>query len=281
MKKSNMSTNLIQVIKKLYDKATSAVLFNVSIGDWFLTADGVWLGCLLSPTLFSIFLERIMTDALEDHKSTVSIGGRPVTNLHFADDIGGVAERKKSWQNWLSILTKRFLAWDAVQDSTDDSSIEKVEMSLEWQEHFSQFQNKTDALLFHIHHPLCFLIMGLHSRTAKKNMRHGNEVLPQYTMHLIQKTMLPTKKSTPRSRSGELLTQKLKPHLVRTQSWNVLPLKPGVGQYIAIHATLTARDFFLAYFYPSGPFTYIFPKPLLISLVLAVANTWFLCRPAE
>ena len=27
---------------------------------------------------------------------------------------------------------------------------------------------------------------------------------------------------------------------------NVLPLKPGVGQYIAIHATLTARDFFLA-----------------------------------
>ena len=39
---------------------------------------------------------------------------------------------------------------------------------------------------------------------------------------------------------------------------NVLPFKPGVGQYIAIHATLTARDFFLAYFYPSGPFTRIF-----------------------
>ena len=42
----------------------------------------------------------------------------------------------------------------------------------------------------------------------------------------------------------------------------VLPLKPGVGQYIAMHATLTARDFFFANFYPSGPFTYIFPKPL-------------------
>ena len=49
-------------------------------------------------------------------------------------------------------------------------------------------------------------------------------------------------------RSGELRTQKLKPHLVRTQSLNVLPFKPGVGQYIAIHATLTARDFFLANF---------------------------------
>ena len=37
-------------------------------------------------------------------------------------------------------------------------------------------------------------------------------------------------------------------------------LKPEVGQYIAVHATLTARDFFLAYFYPSGPFTCIFSK---------------------
>ena len=62
------------------------------------------------------------------------------------------------------------------------------------------------------------------------------------------------------SHSGELRTKKLKSHLVRTQSLKVLPLKPGVGQYIAIHATLTARDFFLAYFYPSGPFIYIFPN---------------------
>ena len=49
-------------------------------------------------------------------------------------------------------------------------------------------------------------------------------------------------------RDGELRTQKLKSHLVRERSLNVLPLKPGVGQYIAIHAPLTARDFFVAYF---------------------------------
>ena len=36
------------------------------------------------------------------------------------------------------------------------------------------------------------------------------------------------------SRSGELRTQKLRSHLLRTQSLEVLPLKPGVGQYIAI-----------------------------------------------
>ena len=86
MKKYNISANLIRVIKNLYDKATSAVLFNSSIGNWFQTTVGVQQGCLLSPTFFNIFLERIMTDTLEDHDSTVGIGGRIITNLRFADD---------------------------------------------------------------------------------------------------------------------------------------------------------------------------------------------------
>ena len=32
-----------------------------------------------------------MTDAFEDHIGTVSIGGRAITNLRFADDIVGLA----------------------------------------------------------------------------------------------------------------------------------------------------------------------------------------------
>ena len=61
MKKYNISTNLIQVIKNLYNKASSAVLFNGAKGDWFRTTVGVRQGRLLSTTLFNIFLERIMT----------------------------------------------------------------------------------------------------------------------------------------------------------------------------------------------------------------------------
>ena len=79
--------------------------------------------------------------------------------------------------------------------------------------------------------------------------------------------------------SGELQSQKLKSHLVRTQSLNVLLLKPGVGQYIAILATLTARDFFLLYSTLPVHSPAFFPKPLLIFPVLAVANTWFPLGP--
>ena len=57
MKKCNISANLIRVmVKHLYDKATSAVLFNRSIGDCFRTTVEVRQGCLLSPTLFNKFL---------------------------------------------------------------------------------------------------------------------------------------------------------------------------------------------------------------------------------
>ena len=61
---------------------------------------------------------------------------------------------------------------------------------------------------------------------------------------------------------------------MRTQSLKVLHLKPGVGQCIAINTTRTASDFFLANFYPSGPFACIFFQNLAqVFPVLAVANT--------
>ena len=40
-----------------------------------------------SLTLTLLLLERIMSDALEEHDGKVSIGGRNITNLRFADDI--------------------------------------------------------------------------------------------------------------------------------------------------------------------------------------------------
>ena len=109
--KYNISTNLIQVIKNLYDKATSAVLFNSRIGDWFQTTVGVRQGCLLSPILFNIFLKRIVTDALEDHEGTVSIGGRTVTNLRFADDVDGLAGEEEELAKLAECLNKASTAY--------------------------------------------------------------------------------------------------------------------------------------------------------------------------
>uniref|UniRef100_A0A8C2JTE1 Reverse transcriptase domain-containing protein n=1 Tax=Cyprinus carpio TaxID=7962 RepID=A0A8C2JTE1_CYPCA len=106
MRQYNINANLIKMIKSLYDKATSTVYFNSNIGDWFRTTVGVRQGCLLSPTLFNIFLERIMADALEDHEGTVSAGGRTILNLYFADDIVGLAEKEEELANLVECLDK-------------------------------------------------------------------------------------------------------------------------------------------------------------------------------
>ena len=84
MKNCNISVNCIRVIKHLCDKATTAVFFNGSIGDWFRTTVGVRQGCLLPPNL--------TTDTFEDHEDTVSTGGKTITDLCFADDIDGEEE---------------------------------------------------------------------------------------------------------------------------------------------------------------------------------------------
>ena len=117
MKLYNINANLIKVIESLYSKATSAVCYHGSVGEWFRTTAGVRQGCLLSPTLFNIFLERIMTDALEDYEGSVSIGGRTITNLRFADDIDALAGKEEELVKLVNHLdmASTNMGWRSVQ----------------------------------------------------------------------------------------------------------------------------------------------------------------------
>ena len=62
MKKYNIDIKLINLIQSLYENANSAVMHKGISGEWFPTKTGVRQGCLLSSTLFNIFLEDIMKD---------------------------------------------------------------------------------------------------------------------------------------------------------------------------------------------------------------------------
>ena len=88
------------------DHFYQTVQMNGSIGEWFRTTVGVRQGCLLSPTLFNIFLEWIMSDALEEHDGKVSIGGRNITNLRFADGIDALAEEQQELEALVESLDK-------------------------------------------------------------------------------------------------------------------------------------------------------------------------------
>ena len=52
-----------------------------------------------------------MTDALGDHEDTVSIGGRTITNLCFADDIDGLAGEQEDVAKLVVRLDKASTAY--------------------------------------------------------------------------------------------------------------------------------------------------------------------------
>ena len=92
----NIDEGLFHIIQVwLYENSRSAVLLNTQVGEFFNTTVGVRQGCLLSLILFNLFIEKIVQETLHDHLTSISIGGRSIGNLRFADEInhmGGISD---------------------------------------------------------------------------------------------------------------------------------------------------------------------------------------------
>ena len=118
-RKYNIDANLIRTIEQLLAKATNAFQMSKSTGEWFRTTVGIRQGCLLSPTLFNIFLERIMTDALEEPDGKVSIGGKNITNLRLPMTL---VRNSRNWKPNLTVSTKpaHVLRWRSVLRRPND-----------------------------------------------------------------------------------------------------------------------------------------------------------------
>ena len=116
--------------------------------------------------------------------------------------------------------------------------IDKAETSLEWQEYFFQLQNTTDALLCHILLPVCLWIMDPHSRAPKKNTSHRKEVLPQNTMHLIQRPCY-QRGSPCQDPAGSRTSRRPPGRRKKTQSgviWSCLPFIRSGQNHLARHS---------------------------------------------
>ena len=68
-------------------------------------------GCLLSPVLFNIFLEKIILDSVTNQPSSISIGGRKFNNLRFVDDIDLIAGSENELQTITDALEKTSTAY--------------------------------------------------------------------------------------------------------------------------------------------------------------------------
>ena len=72
--------------------------------DWFQIGKGVCQGCLMSPCLFNLYAEYIMSNAgLDEAQAGIKIAGRNINNLRYADDTTLMTEREGELKSLLKV----------------------------------------------------------------------------------------------------------------------------------------------------------------------------------
>ena len=70
--------------------------------DWFQIGKGLHQGCILSPCLFNLYAEYIMQNAgLDKAQAGITIAGRNINNLIYADDTTLMAESEEELKSLL------------------------------------------------------------------------------------------------------------------------------------------------------------------------------------
>ena len=88
--------HLTCLLRKLYAGLEATIRIGHGTTGWFQTGKGVCQGCILSPCLFNLYAEYIMTNAgLDEAQAGIKIAGRNINNLRYADDTTLMAESEE------------------------------------------------------------------------------------------------------------------------------------------------------------------------------------------
>lgn len=96
--------HLIYLVKQLYENNNAKIRANNTLSSGFKSNAGVRQGCILSPILFNIYSEYIMRRVIEEWNGGISVGGRRINNLRYADDTVIIAASKEELQEVMTAL---------------------------------------------------------------------------------------------------------------------------------------------------------------------------------
>jgi len=94
-----------RLIINLYWHQQAAVRWDNEISRYVSIRRGVRQGCIISPILFNLYSECMITEALESEKG-VRFSGNKRTNLRYTDDAVLVAETRKALQRMMDKLNE-------------------------------------------------------------------------------------------------------------------------------------------------------------------------------
>ena len=79
--------HLTCLLRSLYAGQEATVRTGHGTADWFPIGKGVRQGCILSPSLFNLYVEYIMQNAgLNEAQAGIKIAARNINNLRYAGD---------------------------------------------------------------------------------------------------------------------------------------------------------------------------------------------------
>lgn len=81
------TTSLIGLIEELYENSVTSIKINNVQSNGFNIIKAVKQECILSLILFNACAEHIMRKVLESYSREITIDGRRINNLRYADDI--------------------------------------------------------------------------------------------------------------------------------------------------------------------------------------------------
>lgn len=102
-----LSSKIVRILRKLYENTHSRVWDGSSLSDSFKVSQGVRQGCLLSPVLFSLYLNDL-PDCLP---GGITVAGTVVKVLLYADDIVLLSDSPTDLQNMIDALYIYCVNW--------------------------------------------------------------------------------------------------------------------------------------------------------------------------
>jgi hypothetical protein len=101
--KAGIKGKVYENIKTIYQSSRSTLKINDLLTDWFETSSGVKQGDTLSPSLFCIFINDLITE-INSSLTGINIGNRHVGILLYADDIALISDSEENLQKALDIV---------------------------------------------------------------------------------------------------------------------------------------------------------------------------------
>ena len=95
---------ILQAIKSLHENVESNVRINDNLSDFFNVSSGLKQGCLLSPLLFSVFINDTVRKVNALGNGVPLSLYEQISILIYADDIALIAESEENMQDMQDLL---------------------------------------------------------------------------------------------------------------------------------------------------------------------------------